>query len=261
MSAAVRIDRAGPVAVLTLDRPARGNAIDVEMADAILQAALSVESDEAVRAVVLTGAGKAFCVGGDVTAFGEADERAPALVRRLTAALHMAVARLARMEKPLVTAINGAAAGAGFGLSLWGDAALAARSAKFTTAYGAIGLTPDAGASWLLPRLVGLRQAQRLALMNERITADQADTIGLVTRAVDDAALMDEALETAGRLARGPRRAFAATRDLLLQASASTLESHLEAEARFIARAAGSAEGREGVRAFVERREADFTEL
>ncbi|GGE48683.1 enoyl-CoA hydratase [Marinicauda pacifica] len=261
MSGAVRIDARGPVAILTLDRPARGNAIDAEMADAILDAALTVGSDDAVRAVVLTGAGKVFCVGGDVTAFGEAADRSPALVRRLTASLHMAVARLARMDKPLVTAINGAAAGAGFGLSLWGDAALAARSAQFTTAYGAIGLTPDAGASWLLPRLVGLRQAQRLALMNERITAGQAEAIGLVTRVVEDAALMDEALAAADQLARGPRQAFAATRDLLLQASASTLESHLEAEARFIARAAGSAEGLEGVRAFIERREADFAGL
>jgi 2-(1,2-epoxy-1,2-dihydrophenyl)acetyl-CoA isomerase len=170
----------------------------------------------------------------------------------------MAVARLARMDKPLVTAVNGAAAGAGLGLAVLGDVVLAARSAKFTAAYGALGLTPDAGATWLLPRLVGLRQAQRVLLLNERIDAVEAERIGLITQLIEDDALAAEALGRASRLVKGPRRALARTRTLLHAAMSNGLETHLELEAQSIAEAAGSREGHEGVAAFVSRRAADF---
>lgn len=258
MSDAIRIEIRDRVAVLTLARPENGNAIDQDMADALLRAALICESDDAVRALLLTGDGAAFCVGGDVKAFAAAGSDMPALVRRLTASLHMAVARLARMDKPLVTAVNGAAAGAGFGLAILGDVALAARSAKFAMAYGALGLTPDAGATWLLPRLVGFRQAQRLALCNERIDAAEAERIGLITHAVDDAALATEAFALARTLAQGPRRAFARTRELLNQSLSNGLETQLELEAQAIARAAGLPEGQAGVAAFAARRKPAF---
>lgn len=261
MTGPVRLDRSGGVAVLTLARPARGNAIDTDMADALLETALVCESDDTIRSVLLTAEGKAFCVGGDVKSFALAGKEMPVLVRRLTASLHVAMARLARMDKPLVVAVNGAAAGAGFGLAILGDQVLAARSAKFALAYGALGLTPDAGSTWLLPRLVGLRQAQRLALAGERIDAEEAERIGLITRAVDDSALRDEAMAVAVRLARGPRRAFAATRALLFQSFSNGFETQLEQEARLIGLAAGQPEGGEGVAAFVNRRDPDFTRL
>jgi 2-(1,2-epoxy-1,2-dihydrophenyl)acetyl-CoA isomerase len=165
------------------------------------------------------------------------------------------------MDKPLVTAINGAAAGAGFGLAILGDVALAARSAKFAMAYGAIGFTPDGGATWLLPRLVGFRQAQRLALTGERIDAHEAERIGLISRVVDDAALQDEALALARTLAEGPRRAFAHTRALLHQSLSNGLETQLEREARGIAEAIAGLEGKEGIAAFISRRPADFSNL
>ena len=258
MSEAVQIEVRDRVAVLTLSRPDTGNAIDQEMADGLLKAALACASDDGIRAVVLTGRGKSFCVGGDVKAFAVAGPGASTLVQGLTASLHMAVARLARMEKPLVTAINGAAAGAGFGLAILGDVALAARSAKFAMAYGAIGLTPDGGATWLLPRLVGYRQAQRLALTGARIDAVEAERIGLITQTIDDEALQDAAFSLAETLAQGPRRAFARTRALLHQALSNGLETQLEREAQGIAEAVGLPEGREGIAAFVARRPPDF---
>lgn len=258
MTSAVRFEIEGRIAILTLDRPETGNAIDVTMADAILAAALKCEADDAIRCVILTGAGRMFCAGGDVKAFAAAEEGASALMSRLTAALHMAIARLAHMNKPLVIAINGAAAGAGFGLALLGDVAIAARSAKFALAYGSLGLTPDAAATWLLPRLVGLRQAQRLALLNERIDAAEAERIGLLSLVVDDGDLMIEARKIADRLARGPVDAFRVTRDLLHASTGASLESQLEREAQAIARAARGREGREGVAAFADKRPPDF---
>lgn len=254
----LRSERLEGIVTLTLDRPENGNAIDVAMADALLAAALECAGDPTVRAVILTGAGAMFCAGGDVAAFAAAGEAAPALMHRLTAPLHAAITRLAHMDAPLVTAINGAAAGAGFGLAMLGDVALAARSAKFATAYGAIGLTPDAGTTWLLPRLVGLRQAQRLALTGERIDAEEAVRIGLVTRVVEDSDLMIEAVAVAQRLAQSSPGAFRATRDLLLSSSDAGLEVHLAREADAIAQAAGRCDGREGIAAFVEKRRPVF---
>ncbi len=261
MTEAVQIEVIDCVAVLTLSRPDSGNAIDQDMADSLLRATLHVAADDAVRAVLLTGQGRAFCVGGDVKAFAAAGTGASALVETLTASLHMAVGRLARMDKPLVTAISGVAAGAGFGLAILGDVALAARSAKFAMAYGAIGLTPDGGATWFLPRLVGFRQAQRLALTGERIDAQEAERIGLISRVVDDAALRDDALALARTLAEGPRRAFAHTRALLHQSLSNGLETQLEREARGIAGAIAGSEGQEGIAAFIARRPADFSSL
>lgn len=261
MTEAVGVEVRDRVAILTLSRGQAGNAIDQEMADSLLEAAQFCETDDHVRAVLLTGQGRSFCVGGDVKAFVAAGPSAPELVRSLTGSLHAAMALLARMDKPLVTAVNGAAAGAGFGLAILGDVALAARSAKFAMAYGAIGLTPDAGATWLLPRLVGLRRAQELALTGKRIDAAEAERMGLITRAVDDDVLLAEAIALATVLARSPRRAFARTRALLHQSSSNDFETQLALEAAGIAYAIGQPEGQEGISAFVARRPPDFTQV
>ncbi|MBB5747573.1 enoyl-CoA hydratase/isomerase family protein [Brevundimonas variabilis] len=261
MTEAVGVEVRDRVAILTLSREHAGNAIDQEMADGLLEAAQTCETDERVRAVLLTGQGRSFCVGGDVKAFAAAGSGAPELVRKLTGSLHAAMALLARMDKPLVTAVNGAAAGAGFGLAILGDVALAARSAKFAMAYGAIGLTPDAGATWLLPRLVGFRMAQELALTGTRIDATEAERIGLITRAVDDESLLVEARSLATKLAHSPRRAFAHTRALLHQSSSNDFETQLALEAAGIAYAIGQPEGQEGISAFVARRPPDFTQV
>ena len=219
---------------------------------------MACDADAGIRCVVLTGAGRIFCSGGDVKGFAQAGSAAPALLKELTAYLHMAIARLMRMDKPLITAINGAAAGAGFSLAILGDVALAARSCQLSLAYRSIGLSPDAGSTWFLPRLVGLRRAQELALTGKRVGAEEAAAMGLVTRVCDDDALLEEARRLARELAASAVRAFGRTRELLMTSFEHSLETQLEREAQTIARASGEPEGREGVAAFLERRRAVF---
>jgi len=254
----VCFERRGATAWITLDRPDKGNAIDLPTARALMLATIECDDDRAVRCVVLTGAGRLFCGGGDVAAFDAAGGGVARLIAEITANINAAVARLARMDKPLVTAINGPAAGAGFGLAILGDIALAARSAHFTLGYPAIGLSPDGGATWLLPRLVGLRRAQEMALTNRRIGAEEAASIGLITRLVDDGALAAEADALAQKLARSATRALGAMRALLLASYSATLETQLEQEARSIGELSRTPHGREGVRSFLEKRGADF---
>ena len=251
-------ERRGAIAWLTLDRPLVGNAIDLALARALMETAIACDEDSAIRCVVLTGAGKMFCAGGDVGLLAGAGDAVPVLLKELTAYLHMAVARFARMGKPLVTAINGAAAGAGMSLAILGDIALAARSAHFTLAYGSIGLSPDGGSTWLLPRLVGLRRAQDLALTNRRVPAEEAAEIGLITRVVQDAELGGEVEAVAAGLAGSATRALGRTRNLLLGSFAATLETQMEAEAQAIAQSGRDAESQEGLAAFTARRKPVF---
>jgi 2-(1,2-epoxy-1,2-dihydrophenyl)acetyl-CoA isomerase len=254
----IRVERDGAVARLTLDRPDMGNALDIPMARALFEAAIALDEDDAVRCVVLTGAGKLFCAGGDVGAFVGAGDRLPAFLKEVTAYLHAAQLRLLRMDKPLVTAINGAAAGAGIGLAVIGDIALAAPQASFTLAYTGIGLSPDGGATWLLPRLIGMRHAQELCLRNRRVGAEEAAALGLVTRLpVGD--LIEEATAIAHELASGATPALGATRRLLLDNANASLETQLDAESRSIAALSRTDEAREGVAAFAARRAPDFT--
>jgi 2-(1,2-epoxy-1,2-dihydrophenyl)acetyl-CoA isomerase len=251
-------ERRGGLAVLTLNRPSVGNAIDVPLARALMEASILCDEDESIRCVMLTGAGKMFCAGGDVAGLTSAGDAIPSLLKELTAYLHMAIARFARMPKPLLCVVNGAAAGAGFSLAILGDIVLAARSAKFSMAYGAIGLSPDGGATWLLPRLVGLRRAQELALTNKRIDATEAAYLGLITRVLDDASLAADVEETAGLLLKAATKAIGRTRQLLLSSFGNSLETQMELEARSISEAGRGAESREGIAAFVGRRAPDF---
>lgn len=251
------VRRDGSIAVLTLDRSASGNAIDRDLAAALLDAVLTLDSDVAVRAVILTGRGRFFCTGGDVRSFLAARDAGQA-IEAITAPLHMAVARLMRLAKPLIVSVNGPAAGAGVALALLGDAVLAACSARFTAAYGAIGLSPDAGTSWLLPRLIGLRHAQRLALLGETIDAEEALALGLVTRVIADDDLSSETIALARKLATGSMSAFRRTRRLLLDSFDRSLEAQLEREAESIAAAAREADGREGIGAFLAKRPPTF---
>ena len=189
MSATLAVTVERSIATLMLDRPAVGNTIDMALARALIDAAVRCDEDKAIRCIVLTGRGRLFCGGGDVSAFAEAGDDISAFLRELAGALHEAISRLMRMKKPLVVLVNGPAAGAGLSLALAGDITLAAKSAHFTAAYGALGLTPDGGMTWSLPRLVGYRRAQEIILSNRRVSAEEAAAIGLVTRVVADDAL------------------------------------------------------------------------
>lgn len=246
------------IATLTLNRPESGNAIDLEMARALGDAALRCEDDPAIRCVVLTGAGRMFCAGGDLGLFSAAGARIPAVLRELADTLHIALSCLARMRKPLLVVVNGPAAGAGLSLAICGDVVLAATSAHFSTAYGAIGLTPDGGMTWWLPRIVGLRKAQDMIVTNRRVAADEAERIGLVTRAVDNAALSAEAAATASRLAASATSAIGDARALLLGSFTNGLEMQMQQEAIAIAAASARAESREGIAAFLEKRKPEF---
>lgn len=243
---------------ITLDRPEAGNAITLPLARALLAAAIHCQTDEAIRCILLTGNGRLFCAGGDVQLLAGAGDKRSEVLSELIATFHAAVARLARAPKPLVTLVNGPAAGAGFSLAMLGDVVIGARSAHFTAAYGAIGLTPDGGLSWLLPRLVGLRKAQEIILTNRRIKADEAESIGLVTRIVDDEALAAEGLKVATALADAPVAALAASRALLADSFETGLETQLDRELRSMATAGSGRESEEGLSALLAKRPANF---
>ena len=256
--ASVLFTRSAAVAEITLNRPAQGNAIDMTVAQELLAAALQCDTDASIRCVVLTARGRLFCAGGDLGLFNNAGQQIPRVLSELAGTLHAALTRLARMQKPLLTLINGPAAGAGLSLAILGDVVLAARSAHFTCAYTGIGLTPDGGMTWLLPRLVGVRMAQEMLLTNRRVAASDAERIGLITRVVDDDALAEEGAKLAATLAQSATRALGATRSLILQSFDSSFETQLEREARAIAAAAATGDSAEGLRAFVSKRPPAF---
>jgi 2-(1,2-epoxy-1,2-dihydrophenyl)acetyl-CoA isomerase len=248
----------GAVAVITLNRPDLGNAIDLPMALALQSAVRDCAADDAIRCVVLTGAGRMFCVGGDVAAMAAAGDARPQFLAELIGALNDALVPLMAMQKPLLTLVNGPAAGAGFSLAISGDVVLAAQSASFLAAYGAVGLTADAGMSWLLPRLVGLRQTQRLIHLNQKVGAEEAAQMGLVTQVLPDAELAQAGQAMARRLAASAMASVGGVRALLLASLQNTYADQLALERASMVTAAQSAENAEGIAAFLEKRRPVF---
>lgn len=255
----IEFTREGHLARITLDRPDAANGLSMEMARELLSASLACRGDASIRAVLLTGRGRFFCAGGDLKGFVENDASLYAFVKELTTHLHAAIANFAQMRAPLIVAVNGAAAGAGFSMAASGDLVLAARSAKFSMAYTAAGLVPDGSASWYLPRIVGVRRAQELMLTNRRLSAEEAMDWGIVTRVVDDESLAAEAAALAAQIAAGPTIAFGSVKRLLAASLQNPLERQLELESQAIAEAAVTRDGREGVAAFFAKRAAAFS--
>ena len=247
-------ERQDGVLVLTLNRPEKLNAITGELLDALYAALKEGEEDREVRALLLTGAGRAFSAGQDLTEFGDRKPDYEAHLRRY----NRVVEALSGLEKPLVVAVNGVAAGAGMSLALWWDLRLAAVWASFTTAFVRIGLVPDSGLSFLLPRLVGLAKAQELLLLSPRLSAEEALALGLVHRVVPAEKLMEEALSLAKELAQGPTRAYALTKKLLLETYRLSLTEALALEAVLQGQAGQTQDHEEGVRAFREKRPPSF---
>ncbi len=247
-------ERQDGVLVLTLNRPEKLNAITGELLDALYAALKEGEEDREVRALLLTGAGRAFSAGQDLTEFGDQKPDYEAHLRRY----NRVVEALSGLEKPLVVAVNGVAAGAGMSLALWGDLRFAAVGASFTTAFVRIGLVPDSGLSFLLPRLVGLAKAQELLLLSPRLSAEEALALGLVHRVVPAEKLMEEALSLAKELAQGPTRAYALTKKLLLETYRLSLTEALALEAVLQGQAGQTQDHEEGVRAFREKRPPRF---
>jgi len=247
------------VAHITLDREDAANAINLAMGRDLMSAALRCDEDPSVRAVLIRAKGKIFCAGGDLGSFASAGESMPMLLKELTTYLHAAISHFARMNAPVVAAVNGTAAGAGFSLACASDLLICGESAKFTLAYTRVGLTPDGSSTYYLPRLVGARRALELMLTNQVLAAPQALEWGLVNRVVPDEKLSEEAETLARKLATGPTRAFGALKKLLLHSAGESLESQMEHEARAIADAARTADAREGVQAFLAKRPPKFS--
>ena len=246
------------VAEITLNRPEAANALDAGMGRELHDAVLRCDADDAVRALIITGSGRFFCAGGDLKSFAAQGDDLPRHLKQVTADFHAAVSRLNRMDAPVLMAINGVAAGAGFSFALAGDLALAAESARFAMAYTRAGLTPDGSSTYFLPRLVGLRRAKELTLTNRTLSAAEALAWGLVNQVVPDAELLPAARALASELATGATLALGAAKRLLDSGLNATLETAMEDEAQTIAAMARTEDGREGMQAFLEKRPASF---
>ncbi|MET0362672.1 MAG: enoyl-CoA hydratase-related protein [Sphingobium sp.] len=258
MAGLVKLHVENGLARITLSRPEAGNAMSWDFIADLANASEQAADDPSVRAVLITAEGKNFCVGGDIKAF--ASEADPGdFIERLAGRLHQGIARLAAMDAPVVVAVQGAAAGAGFSLAAAGDIVLAGESSSFTLAYTALGLTSDGGATWTLPRLVGLRLTQELIYLNRRLSAEEAQRYGLVTRVVADDAVEAEALAVATTLAQGPTRTFGAIKRLLHDSSAATLPEQLDAEAKAIGNALRTEDAQGAVKAFIAREKPVFS--
>jgi 2-(1,2-epoxy-1,2-dihydrophenyl)acetyl-CoA isomerase len=248
------------VAHITLDRPDAANALNVEMVQELEEVSLRCDEDPAVRSVLMTGAGKMFCGGGDLKAFAaQPPAQLPAYLKKVTLYLHKAVHRFARMKAPLVVAVNGNAGGGGMSLALAGDIVFAAASARFTMAYTRVGLSPDGSSTYFLPRLIGLRRTMELALTNRTLTASEAETMGLITRAVPDGELQQQAETLANELAQGPTNAFGGVKRLLYATANTSLDEQMELESETIADAARTADAQEGIAAFLAKRAPKFS--
>jgi 2-(1,2-epoxy-1,2-dihydrophenyl)acetyl-CoA isomerase len=244
------------IAHVNLVRPEAANAMNLRFGEDLFRAALACGADASVRAVLLTGEGKNLCFGGDLGGMAKT-ENVAGFLTELTANLHAAIVEFTRMDAPVVCAVNGTAAGAGLGLVLMADLAIAGASSKFAPAYTGVGLTPDGSTSFLLPRAIGYKRAMELFLLNRVLNAQEALDWGLVNQVVADDELRNHALGVAQRLAAGPRGAFGQVKRLMGE-SMPGLEAQLKRESASIARAGASAEGVEGVSAFLEKRKPAF---
>ena len=236
---------------LTLQRANRGNAINLQMARELLAVARVCAAGASLRVLVLSGAGGHFCLGGDLRESATTPQTAAEYSREITRVLHQAMLDLLALPAPCIVALRGVAAGAGMGLALIGDLVVAARSARLVPAYTKVSLTPDAGVSFLLPRLIGRARAMEMLLLNREVQADDALQWGLVNKVVEDADLAGAVDEWAAALRCGPAGAFAETR-ALVRTSLHGLAEQMEAESLCMARQAASPEGAAGIEAFMD---------
>lgn len=254
----ILFEQRGAIAAITLNRPSVLNGIDVGLAVALGDAIERASAISSVRAIILSGAGRAFCSGGDVSRF-DGGETFAAVAERTMSTFHPVVRRIATVPMPTVAAIHGVVAGAGLGLMLACDFALAARGTRFTLAYPKIGATIDAGASWFLARALGTRKAMELAMLADTFDANAALDLGLVNRVVSVDVLQDEVSAFAERLAAGPTAAYGAIKQLVASAHDCDLATQLDAEQAAFVISAGTDDFAEGLAAFRGKRQPSFT--
>jgi 2-(1,2-epoxy-1,2-dihydrophenyl)acetyl-CoA isomerase len=255
--ATLTLDQAGPITRIVLNRLADANgmndAVTRELADAARRCNVAH-----TKVVVLTAAGRFFCAGGDLKAMSSSPLGPGPFVKGIADDLHRAISTFARMDAVLITAINGAAAGAGFSLAITGDLVLAAESASFTMAYTKVGLRPDGSSSYYLPRLIGVRRTQELMLTNRRLSAHEATQWGLITEVVPDSDLVARTEALANEIASGAKDSGSAVKKLLLTTFCNGLEEQMEIGGRLIAACADSANGPEGIDGVPRQRAAQF---
>lgn len=252
----ITFEQSGPVTRITLNRPDAANGMNAALTAELAHAAARCDVP-GTKVVVITGAGRFFCAGGDLKEFAAAESRG-AQIKGVADSLHRAISTFARCDAVVITAVNGTAAGAGFSLAITGDLVLAAESASFTMAYTRVGLGPDGSSSYYLPRLVGMAKAKQLMLTNRTLSAQEALQWGLVSEVVADDGLAARADELAEQMAATAAGSNGVVKALMLDTFANGLEEQMELEGRLIAARAESAEGREGVDAFLAKRKPDF---
>lgn len=256
MPETIKFEKENGVATIALDRPDRLNAFDETMHEELYAALEAVESDGAVRAVVLRGEGRGFSAGADLSSVRSEED--PDLGEYLRRTYSRAIMKMVRMEKPVVAALHGPVYGAGMGMALACDVRVASESAKFSVAFVKIGLMPDAGVSFFLPRIVGLGRAMELSMTGDAVEADEAYSIGLVNKLVEEEKLTEEARALAGKLASLPTRALGQIKHSLYASFESDLQTALEAEAKGQTLCGYTQDHKEGVSAFFEKRSPTF---
>lgn len=254
------VEKKDGIATVTLNRPDRLNALSLELMTELLKALEEIEQDGTMRCLLLTGAGRGFCSGADL-ASGDLsnDGGMPDLGKALHDRYHPVIRKLAAYRMPVVCAVNGPAAGAGMSLALCGDIVIAAKSATFLQAFANIGLVPDAGSTFFLPRLVGSARALGLTMLGEKLPAETAADWGLIWQCVDDAELMPAAMKVATKFATGPTAGLAQIRKLIRQSATNGLDAQLEAEREGQVIAGRTRDFIEGVTAFLQKRPAKFS--
>ena len=246
------------VALITLNRPKAANGVNLKLASELSDAAAHCEKNADIRAVIITGSGRFFSAGGDIKEMASHGDNVGPGIKALADQLHIAMSTFARMKAPVIIAVNGMAAGAGFSLAISGDLVIASDSSAFMMAYSKAGLSPDGGSTYNLPRLIGLRRTKALMLTNRQLTAQEALEWGLINEVVSSETLLERALELASSLATGPLGANGAIKRLLLETYINDYEAQMDLESHEISNCAASKDGREGVSAFMEKRPPDF---
>jgi 2-(1,2-epoxy-1,2-dihydrophenyl)acetyl-CoA isomerase len=250
--------RHGKILEVTLNRPDAYNALNLEMMTRLVEVLSLAAADASIQGVMITGEGKAFCAGGDLKWISQQNESAGAVLYKLAPQFHLSILAIRRMDKPVLAALNGIAAGGGFSLALACDFRVMGRSATLRQAYTSSGLSIDGGGSFALPRLVGLARALEIMAFDAPITAAQAFEWGLATTVVPDADVLSESLAMLTRLTRTSLHSFAWSKKLLLHSFGNPLETQLELERQGISESAAHPDGQEGIRAFVEKRRPAF---
>lgn len=250
----IDLTREGALAILRFNRPESYNALNDHMTNELIDAIIDIQDDPEVRALILTGEGPAFHAGGDVKAFDSQGDAVPRFIDRMVIPFHAFMSHLVRMPKPVIAAVNGTAAGAGFSIAMACDLIVAREDAVFTAAYSGIGASPDGSMTYFLVRLVGMRRAMELYLTNRVLTAHEALDWGIVNRILPADIFWEEVKKMAGMLANGPTAAYGRAKELFYHSLNHELETQMELEAKSIIASARTEDFREGIRAFTEKR-------